>query len=797
MIEAPTLVWGAMDWFAVAAAAAGVLLVLLIVGYLRAGSGMVGMGVRVAAASLKILAILILAGCLLEPLFSGQRARPGANKFVVLADNSQSMNLKDQGSGKTRGEELKAFAGKEAPWLEQIGRDFALREFAFDSQLHSTENLAALAYDGRASDLGAALERLTRRYQGQPLAGILLFTDGGATDRDAVEKILAAATAAGSAHKIPPIYPVLMGGTPAPDVSIESVAVSQTNFEDAPVTLTAQIVTSGEKGRNVVAEVLDESGKSVDKQQVRVEQDGEPLVVRFRVKPEEAGLSFYKVRAAIDGTFAQFDHPETSTEATLANNVRIAAVDRGRGPYRVLYVSGRPNWEYKFLQRSVESDAQIELTGLIRVAKREPKFNFISRDSLNPLFKGFESPTNDTAEQFDQPIIMRVSASGDTIEPHATFPKTAEELDAYHAVILDDVESEFFTQDQMQLLKEFVRQRGGGLLMLGGEETFKNGKYDRTPLGDVLPVYCDEVPVFPQDAMFRMALTREGWLEPWLRLRPEEVGENQRLDAMPAFGIVNAVRGIKPGATVLARAITETGIPVPALVEQRFGQGRAAALLIGDLWRWEMHRPANTQTDFEKAWRQTVRWLVAEVPQRLEVAVSPSPDSEDAAGAMRLSVQVRDPVFTPMDNAGIQLKVTAPDGKSVALHAEPSLRKPGQYETAYIPREPGPYRAQVTASAPDGSDLGQTETGWASDPAAEEFRDLQPNRALLERIAGATGGQMIPASALDNFASTLARRHAQITEPYVLPFWHQSWVFLVAILCLGAEWGLRRWKGLP
>ena len=168
---------------------------------------------------------------------------------------------------------------------------------------------------------------------------------------------------------------------------------------------------------------------------------------------------------------------------------------------------------------------------------------------------------------------MRVTQSGDKIEPHAAFPKTAEELDAYHAIILDRVESEFFSQDQMQFIKEFVRQRGGGLMMLGGEEAFKNGKYDKTPIGDVLPVYCDEVPAFPPDATFRLGLTREGWLEPFLRLRPEETQETQRLLGMPAFQTLNAVRGIKPGATVLARAMVDGGIPVPALVEQHFGQG--------------------------------------------------------------------------------------------------------------------------------------------------------------------------------------------------------------------------------
>ena len=349
MIDPPRLVWSATNWLVVAAAATAVLLVLLVLSYRRGGTGAAGsasMGLRLAAAALKIAAIALLAACLLEPLYSGQRARPGANKFAILADDSQSMTLQDQGQRQMRGEQLKAAAGKDESWLGQIGRDFDVRQFAFDSQLRTTDDFATLAFDGRTSDLGATLERLMQRYQGQPLAGVLLMTDGSVTDRARLEKVLAE-----GAGKLPPIYPVLLGDTPAGDVSVESVAVSQTNFEDAPVRLAASVITSGEKGKNVVAELLDESGKTVDRQQSRVDQDGQPLVMRFRVKPEQPGLTFYKVRAAVEGQFAQFDHPGTSTEATLANNTRIATVDRGQGPYRILYVTGRPNWEYKFLQR--------------------------------------------------------------------------------------------------------------------------------------------------------------------------------------------------------------------------------------------------------------------------------------------------------------------------------------------------------------------------------------------------------------------------------------------------------------
>src|SRR6476619_5741060 len=146
MIEAPKLVWGATNWLPVAAALAGVLLALLVAGYWRSGATP---ALRWIAGGLKAVGILILALCLLEPLFSGHRARPGANQFVVLADNSQSMTLKDALNHQSRGDQLKSIAGKDARWLAQIGRDFDLRQFTFDSQLRSVNNFDALTFDGR------------------------------------------------------------------------------------------------------------------------------------------------------------------------------------------------------------------------------------------------------------------------------------------------------------------------------------------------------------------------------------------------------------------------------------------------------------------------------------------------------------------------------------------------------------------------------------------------------------------------------------------------------------------------
>ena len=59
-------------------------------------------------------------------------------------------------------------------------------------------------------------------------------------------------------------------------------------------------------------------------------EDGQPLAIRFQVKPDQPGVSFYRVRVSAKGESWQFDEPARAREATLANNSRLAAVDRGR-----------------------------------------------------------------------------------------------------------------------------------------------------------------------------------------------------------------------------------------------------------------------------------------------------------------------------------------------------------------------------------------------------------------------------------------------------------------------------------
>jgi hypothetical protein len=159
-------------------------------------------------------------------------------------------------------------------------------------------------------------------------------------------------------------------------------------------------------------------------------------------------------------------------------------------------------------------------------------------------------------------------------------------------------------------------------------------------------------------------------------------------------------------------------------------------------------------------------------------------------------VRVRDEKYLPLDNAEVTVKLKTPDDREITLQAEPSVDEAGAYVATHVPRVPGAYRASVTAIAPDGSAVGDRETGWAAQPLADEFQRLAPNHELLAEIAAKTGGEPIDLDNLDDFVATLDSRRAPITEPWTRPLWHHPLFFLVTIGCLAGEWGLRRWKGL-
>ncbi len=772
------LVFGGPDWRWAAAALAAVALLVVWRGaaiYRQRG------GWSSLAVAGKVLAMLLIALCLTEPLWSSVRTRPGANLFLILADNSASLTIRDADASQSRGEQMKSLlASREQNWLTRLEQEFDVRRFGVGSRLEPIGDFQYLKFAEPHSSLFLALRQLSQRFSERPVAGVLLLTDGVATDER---------PRGWTGDGLPPIYPLLLGKPSGlKDLSVDHVAVNLTAFEDAPVTITAEIHQQGFSGREVAAQILDEKQAVVKEETLRLPDDNRGTSVRFQIRPTQPGLSFYTLKVT--------PRESTKQEATEANNVRRIVVERGSGPYRVLYISGRPNWEFKFLNRALAADDQVKLTALVRIAKREPKFDWRGRagESSNPLFRGFDGVDAET-ERFDQPVIVRLNTK-DGQELRDGFPKTAAELFPFHAVIIDDLEAEFFTTVQMELLERYVSERGGSLLMLGGQESFGSGGYRRTPLARVLPVTLDEMPAATAGLRWKWNLTRDGSLQPWARLRSTEEEETRRLKAWPAFRTLNTVGREKPGATVIAEAVDQTGATRPALVAHRFGEGRAAAVLLGDLWRahLELKDDERKQDDPAKAWRQMIRWLIADVPERIELRAAPV---EDDPAVTRLEMRIKSPDFQPQDNSSVIATVRLPDGSTLKLPSEPSLAEAGLYDAVVASQQPGNYHASVEVTDSAGALTGSSATGFVQDPIAQEFRRVAPDAEWLKELAGTTRGEVLTPDRLDDFVGSLTRRPAPITEATTSALWQHPLVLALIVFGLCTEWGLRRWRGLP
>ena len=803
-----SIIVSASTWMWLAVPVLAAVLVLLVWSYRRSPEKG---AVHKTAFCLRLLGIVVLVVCLMEPLWSGKRAKSGANLFLVVADNSSGMNVLDQGESQNRGQILQAaLRAENSDWLASLAENFEVRQYVFDSQLRRATDFSELSFDGKASAIGQALRAIAQRYHGRPLAGVLLMTDGNATDMGEQFYDLSG---------VPPVYPVVIGADQHPrDIAVTNVSVSQTSFEDAPVTIQTDVEAFGYAGKSITIDLTESSGKLVERQTLGISKDSEKQTFRFRLRPDRTGVLFYQVSVKEETSQDQVSDQQQRepSEATRANNRRSLVVDRGKGPYRILYVSGRPNWEYKFLRRAVGEDEQVQLVGLLRVARREPKYDWRghSGEAANPLYRGFDNKDPEQAEQYDQPVLVRLGTRDET-ELRDGFPKTAEELFSYHAVILDDVEAGFFSHDQMELLRRFVDERGGGFLMLGGKESFREGGFYRTPIGRILPVHLDRAPAAQTTSEVRLKLTREGWLQPWARLRDNEQDEQERLSAMPAFRVFNRVPSVKAGAGVVAAAGPAQGDEaqaLPALAVQRYGLGRAAVLTVGDLWRWGMTDP-KMREDLNKFWRQMLRWLVADVPNRTSLAIRTPHDSaarkpDEVDGAVVLQARVRDKKFEPAENVSVAIEVSTPEAQKVQLTAEPVLSggnpqesEAGLFETTYVPRSDGSYLARAVVTDADGLQAGDAQAGWTVDLEAREFRSIGTNRPLLEKIAQQTGGRMVELDALGRFARDLPGREAPITETLITPVWDLRGilpaVFLFILMCFIGEWALRRWKGMP
>jgi uncharacterized membrane protein len=453
-------------------------------------------------------------------------------------------------------------------------------------------------------------------------------------------------------------------------------------------------------------------------------------------------------------------------EAVAENNSRSFVLRVIRDRMRVLLVAGHPSWDERFLRGLLKQDPNVDLVSF-----------FILR-----------SNSDDPGPQEDLSLI-----------PFPVAEIFGEQLRTFDAVIFlnfaygpyRSLEIDRFLPN----LRDYVRN-GGAFAMVGGDQSFGEGRYGGTALAEVLPV----APVDgtgPNDSEVRPRLTGEGRRHPVTSLAAGEGPNEAAWAALPALDGLNLTRALPPGSgsAVLLEApgVVVDGRAAPLVAVREVGQGRTLAVTTDSAWHWGFVAAESGAgiRAYQRFWSSAMRWLVRD-PELTPLQVEPDAPATDPGAAVGLSITARGPDYGPASGRRVSAELVAEDGRTVA-RGEAVSGSDGAARIELVPPGPGAYKVVARSEGvPDGAPEVAT-TAVAVRGAGPEDADAAPRPELLSAMAGATGGgfSALPGGGLPDL-KLADPEVVEIGRRKDVPIWDRGWLLGLLALTLGGEWILRR-----
>jgi uncharacterized membrane protein len=701
---------------------------------------------RVTLGMLRTVAIALVVAALARPMLVVTTAVPQRNVLAILLDDSRSMTLRDLPDG-TRADAVRTVFGDSAALVRALGDRFSLRFYRFAADIRPAAGAASISGSGTRTDLTAALQGAREELGGLPLAGMIVVTDGADNAGQDVDPAVLALRA-----RRVPVHTVGVGLERFPrDIAIERVAFPSRPLTGAALLADVTLRLRGVGGERITL-VAEADGRRVGETTITLPAREEIARAQVALEALPPGVHRLTLRA-----------PVLDGETVEQNNEAHGIVQVRGGPDRILYIEGEPRPELAFLRRAIAADSALQVVTLLRSAERK---------------------------------YLRLGVR-DSLELAGGFPTTRAELFAYRAVILGSIEAAFFTPDQLRMLGDFVSQRGGGLLALGGRNALAEGGFRGTPVAEVLPVALDRTALDgeAEATEYRLRPTTAGRVQSFLRLAASDTASFQRWDSLPALTVVNGLGSLRPGATALLTGRREGSTEdVPLLASQRFGRGTAFAFGVQDSWLWRMHAdiPVEDRTH-ETFWRQLARTISEESPERLELVASPALAAPGEPVTLR--ARVSDDRYGDVNDALVEVSVTAPDGRRTAVPLEWTLGEDGLYSGRFVPEVAGMHT--LSAEARRGRDTVRAlEGALLADDSGADVEQAELRTPFLRRIAESTGGRYYPLAEAGRLADDVMYTESGVTVRESLDLWDMPIVFLVLTALLAGEWALRRRRGL-
>jgi len=626
--------------------------------------------------------------------------------------------------------------------FKRLGESHKVRYFCFGERLEPTsgegevlaESITRVEATAQATRLGTAIAEAVSRYSGQSIAGVVVLTDGASN-----EGLEPLEVARRMGERGVPICSVGLGLPDPPDVRIRGLVVQNTVFYKDKVPVRFQIDSTGYANRTVeVTASLD--GSEVDRKLVVLTDKPQFEELSFVPEEKTGSLNLEVTISSLAG------------ETTTGNNRLERALRVIDDKIKVLYVEGKPRWEYRYLRAVLLRDHRLDVKFLMTQGDRD-----LAKASARYL---------------------------------AHFPEAAAEAFVFDLVILGDVPESYFTPTQLDRIEELVRERGGSLLLLAGHHHALAG-YIGTRIEPILPVRVQPAGWESVDGMVHVMPTPEGKESFVTRLEvPDE--KNAALWALvkPLYR-VPVLAGAKPAATVLATLsdAPRRPEPYPLIAWQRYGSGRSLFVGTDQLWRLRFKRGDKYHARF---WGQAIQFLTLARLLGENKRIHLEADRKDLRTGDRVQIyanalnEAYEPVNAPFYNVFVEHLESKTETAMVRL--EPVQDVPGLFQGFFTPEQEGRYRLRTAPALQAVANTVELHVVTTPLEQMEPAMQLQ----TLRKMAELSGGRYFSIRDLPELPDAIEGERQATVVRREKELWDLPVIFLVLLCCAGTEWFLRR-----
>lgn len=578
---------------------------------------------------------------------------------------------------------------------------------------------------------------------------LILLTDGRDSERRDLERLGDDLQARGIR------VAVRLFGSTTPPADVGIAAEPDRNVLRLGEELVVRGSVRGPRATGDESVTLKEDGKPIKTFQVQSKNDG-----RFEVRhrPKQKGAHIYSLELP-------------AADAVAANNSTRFTVNVVEEKINVLLLEGFPRFEFKFVKLVLEVDPLVNLVSVAHI----PGGGVHVQGT--PLHRNAEEGLiNSPAELFK-----------------------------YDVVILRDVPRSYFraggdtTESRLLNLVQFVTKRGGGLVVLGGQDVYRAGGYQDSHLAPILPFdLSNRISNQDQfDGLFYVQVPQQAYDHPILQLLPNAAENRERLGSLRQLDGSNNVGGLKPLATpLLTRMVQVKGKgdtlvekEAPILAYMAVGEGKVLAAAVDTLWRWQL-QPDFDDPPLAMLLANTVRYL-APPPGRKpgQPNITLSDPSPQVGQDVELATDLRDANYDPITSADLVVTVRKPDSSSYRMYPRDLPEEPGHYAYRVHLDQPGPYL--VTARYGKFESTRELVAG----AAAGEFADLSADREGMERMTKAAGGELVTGE-LDGWLNRLDLQPTRKPAERDLEVWNSPLVLLLFLGLISADCYVRKRQGL-